>query len=73
MKKVVFVISGGPIRDSGFLKAQQAHYQPVSIICADGGARHAYTLGLVPDLIIGDMDSLDGEMQRTLSYFARHE
>jgi len=68
VKKVVFVISGGPIRDSGFLKEQQAHYQPVSIICADGGARHAYTLGLVPDLIIGDMDSLDGEMQ---SHFVR--
>ena len=70
MKKVVFVISGGPIRDSGFFKEQQARYQPVSIICADGGARHAYTLGLVPDLIIGDMDSLDGEMQ---SHFVRQD
>jgi thiamine pyrophosphokinase len=68
VKNVVFVISGGPIRDSGFLKEQQAHYQPGSIICADGGARHAYTRGLVPDLIIGDMDSLDGEIE---SHFVR--
>lgn len=28
------------------------------IICADGGTRHALTLGLIPNLIIGDMDSL---------------
>jgi len=42
------------------------------IICADGGTRHALTLGLIPNLIIGDMDSLpetfdisafDGEMR----------
>jgi thiamine pyrophosphokinase len=28
------------------------------IICADGGTIHALTLGLIPNLIIGDMDSL---------------
>jgi thiamine pyrophosphokinase len=28
------------------------------IICADGGARHALALGLAPQVIIGDMDSL---------------
>jgi thiamine pyrophosphokinase len=68
VKKVVFVISGGPLRDLRFLEEQKALCQPVSIICADGGARHAYALGLVPDLIIGDMDSLDGELQ---SHFVR--
>ena len=30
-----------------------------TILCADGGTRHALALGLKPDLIVGDMDSLD--------------
>jgi len=31
------------------------------IICADGGANHARRMGLIPDKIIGDMDSIDDE------------
>lgn len=29
------------------------------VICADGGARHLYNYNIVPDIIIGDLDSLD--------------
>ena len=29
------------------------------IICADGGTRHALALGLTPNLVIGDMDSIE--------------
>ena len=29
------------------------------MICADGGARHLLDTGMVPSLIVGDMDSLD--------------
>jgi thiamine pyrophosphokinase len=32
------------------------------IICADGGSHHAKTLGLTPDLIIGDLDSVDPKL-----------
>ncbi len=28
------------------------------IVCADGGARHAFEMKIIPDLIIGDFDSL---------------
>lgn len=32
------------------------------VICADGGANYAYRLGLKPDYIIGDMDSISPEI-----------
>jgi len=31
------------------------------ILCADGGTRHALALGLTPDLIVGDLDSVDAQ------------
>lgn len=31
-------------------------------VCVDGGIRHFYGLKLDPDIIIGDLDSADGEM-----------
>ena len=35
------------------------------IICADGGTRHALALGLKPNLIVGDLDSVtDDELQK---------
>ena len=36
------------------------------IICADGGTRHASSLNLKPDLVIGDMDSADSFLLQTL-------
>jgi thiamine pyrophosphokinase len=61
---VVFVICGGPIGDLAFLQTERERHRPVGLICADGGARYIHALGLTPDLIVGDMDSLNGELQR---------
>ena len=44
-------------------KRLKAHLQPTDrIFCADGGARHALELGLTPDVIVGDFDSLAPEL-----------
>jgi len=36
------------------------------IICADGGTRHALALGLTPNLVIGDMDSIQNDQWQKL-------
>lgn len=36
------------------------------ILCADGGTRHAITLGLVPNVVIGDLDSVTEEERRKM-------
>ena len=36
------------------------------IIAADGGSRHALSLGLVPSMIIGDLDSLGADVRQQL-------
>ncbi|KUO70067.1 MAG: hypothetical protein APF77_24655 [Clostridia bacterium BRH_c25] len=53
MKTVI--ISSGEIYDYSFCHdiVQAAD----RIICADGGTRHAINMGLIPNVIIGDMDS----------------
>lgn len=38
------------------------------IICADGGTNFCYKLNLLPDLIIGDLDSID---KKVLAYYAK--
>jgi thiamine pyrophosphokinase len=38
-----------------------------TILCADGGTRHALALGLTPAMIVGDRDSLSEEDQRRIS------
>lgn len=62
--KVVFVVSGGELGDPAFLKEQAAVAAPAAVICADGGARHLAAAGIIPDIIVGDMDSLDSAMLR---------
>jgi thiamine pyrophosphokinase len=64
MKRVVFVISGGEIADGSMIRAGMAELAPVAIVSADGGARHLHAAGVIPDIMIGDMDSLDPDLQR---------
>jgi thiamine pyrophosphokinase len=36
------------------------------VLCADGGTRHAQALGVRPDVVVGDMDSLDQDLRGAL-------
>jgi len=63
MKKVVFVVSGGELGDPAFLREQAEMASPTAVVCADGGARHLEAAGILPALIVGDMDSLDAQRQ----------
>ncbi|MCL5774441.1 MAG: thiamine diphosphokinase [Firmicutes bacterium] len=56
MEKKILIITGGKAEKESIIKkaASEADY----IICADGGAKSAFKLGVKPDIIIGDFDSL---------------
>ncbi len=52
------VIANGDPPDSALLA--ELRTGAALVVAADGGARHALALGLVPDIVTGDLDSLGG-------------
>jgi len=59
MSKIVNIVSGGCVGNQSFFQEKIARMENCLIICCDGGARHFQYLGIKPDVIIGDMDSID--------------
>lgn len=53
MRRAIIFCSGEMDTDRVWIP----EYQKDLILCADGGYRHAKRLGVIPDLIIGDLDS----------------
>ena len=51
------IINGGPNLNYDVLKSEIRSED--RIICADGGAFHAKVMGIVPGLLLGDLDSID--------------
>lgn len=57
MKKY-HIFAGGEIDNTDFIRI--AAGEPV--ICADSGLKYAQALGIIPDIIVGDLDSYTGEL-----------
>src|ERR1035437_1071869 len=62
--KCIILANGKPPRKSTILFLQKKGYS--QLICAAGGANSARKMNLLPDYIIGDLDSI---IPDTLAYF----
>ena len=62
MKKALILANGLHPSKSVIQYLQKNGYK--TLICADGGANSAYKLGLVPDFIIGDLDSINTKVNK---------
>jgi thiamine pyrophosphokinase len=59
VSKQIVIVSGGCLGDQSFFQKKIAQMENYLIICCDGGMRHLQQTGIKPDVIIGDMDSID--------------
>ncbi len=59
MAQNIIIVSNGHFGDLVFFQKKIAAMGKYLIICCDGGARNLVQTKIKPDIIIGDMDSLD--------------
>jgi thiamine pyrophosphokinase len=59
MVENIVIVSGGRLGDEAFFQKRILPAENRLLIACDGGARHLVRAGLKPDILIGDMDSLD--------------
>lgn len=60
----IAILTNGSVLDYEFYKSRLHQYD--FIICADGGLKHAFKMGIVPRVALGDFDSTPPEI---LSYY----
>lgn len=57
----VAIFGNGTYEDTQFYSAYLKRYQPDMLLCADGGMKTMLRLGIVPDVLLGDFDSIDAK------------
>jgi len=62
--KRVIIIANGSFENPNFYRnlIENDDY----VICADGGAKYAILLGITPNLVVGDLDSIDNSIYESL-------
>ncbi len=61
------IVTNGNINDYDCIRAALVGHD--FIICADGGVRHLFHMNLLPNLIVGDFDSID---EKYMKYLQAH-
>lgn len=56
------IIANGNLKDYNF--ARKIINKHNFIICADGGAKHLYNMGICPDVLVGDFDSINADIEK---------
>lgn len=59
MEKKIVIFTGGSYGPADFYQKQLQVLKPDAVIAADRGAEMCAQLGLVPDVMVGDFDSID--------------
>jgi thiamine pyrophosphokinase len=67
MLQIVNIVSGGRLSNQSFFQEKIAKMENCLIICCDSGARHLWKTGIKPDVIIGDMDSIEPDHMASYS------
>jgi thiamine pyrophosphokinase len=71
MRKQALIIANGPPQKKKRLALLVK--QASTVICADGGANTAFKMGITPDAIVGDLDSIHTEALVKFRRVAIHE
>ncbi|MDZ7623110.1 MAG: thiamine diphosphokinase [Ignavibacteriaceae bacterium] len=69
MKKCIILANGKPPKKSIITFFQKKGYN--KLICADGGSNSALKMKLIPDVIIGDLDSISSEALKEFKSFSK--
>ncbi len=61
MKKCIILANGKSPKKKEIISYISKNYD---LICADGGANSAYKLGIIPNFIVGDLDSIKPKVKK---------